>query len=242
MSNELTEVFDFLKKNKPTFTCNLLSNSKQSVTFTPTDGRVLKKLLIEKEDDTLRGKFQSLYNVAEQCLVGTKPNTLYLGDFFWVLANIRAKSNGETVTTWVECEHCNEENKEVKVKILEDFTITKLEQIVDKVIKISDNLEVELKFLTVGEYMDILKLSQDEQAIYTLAQYIDYIRFNDSVKEMSIEDKIEFLDNLTKEQINKITKFVNKNKFGIELIYKMQCQKCKEPITVDFTNLVLDFF
>ena len=233
-----------LSNDKPTYEV-VIPSSKETFKFRPFLVKEQKSLLIAFESKDNKQILTTMLNCIESCVPGIDLNKLATFDLDYVFTQIRAKSVGEKSTILTKCIKCEEENK-VEIN-LEDIKMEKAE-IKSKVIPITDQINVQMKYPT---YMDVLanpNISNDNSS--EVEVLFDSIRSclyavqsgddNIVISQEPIEEVDKFINSLTNQQLEKITQFVS-NMPTLAHKQKFKCEKCGHENTLALKGLQ-DFF
>ena len=233
-----------LSNDKPTYEV-VVPSTQETFKFRPFLVREQKSLLIAFESQDNKQILTTMLNCIESCVPGIDLNKLATFDLDYVFTQIRAKSVGEKSTILTKCIKCEEENK-VEIN-LEDIKMEKAE-IKSKVIPITDQINVQMKYPT---YMDVLanpNISNDNSS--EVEVLFDSIRSclyavqsgddNIVISQEPIEEVDKFINSLTNQQLEKITQFVS-NMPTLAHKQKFKCEKCGHENTLALKGLQ-DFF
>tara|TARA_B100000282_G_C31549777_1_gene406939 strand:- start:3 stop:719 length:717 start_codon:yes stop_codon:yes gene_type:complete len=233
-----------LSNDKPMYEVQIPS-TQETFKFRPFLVKEQKSLLIAFESKDNKQILTTMLNCIESCVPGIDLNKLATFDLDYVFTQIRAKSVGEKSTILTKCIKCEEENK-VEIN-LEDIKMEKAE-IKSKVIPITDQINVQMKYPT---YMDVLanpNISNDNSS--EVEVLFDSIRSclyavqsgddNIVISQEPIEEVDKFINSLTNQQLEKITQFVS-NMPTLAHKQKFKCEKCGHENTLALKGLQ-DFF
>lgn len=189
-----------------------IPSSGQSVTFRPFLVKEQKNLLIAIETQERRDMMRAIVRTIEAC-VEEPVKDLTIFDVDYMFTKIRAKSVGETATLIIPCQECNH-GSEVSVELERiglDGSITE-----NKVIELTDDISVKMRYPTYQDFMDNDKLFEDTTFTETLMEMlmtcIESISTKEeqfSTKDESREELSEFVESMSSSQFEKVTDFVN---------------------------------
>jgi hypothetical protein len=136
-------------------------------------------------------------------------------DLEYIFTQLRSKSVGETVELILSCdEDHGERNKEAKVKVSVNLTDIKVQSKEghEKNINLWGDVGVVMKYPSVDilKKFQNLKESDTESVFNIISQSIDYIYDGNEVyhaKDQTKTELLEFINNLTTDQFQKIQKF-----------------------------------
>ena len=216
----------------PEYSITLPSNGKK-IKYRPFLVKEEKLLLIamesEKEDEIMN----AIKNVMKNCVYGTIDiDTLPLFDIEYIFLWLRAKSKGEMIELNYSCPTCK---GKIPVSFsIEDINVHKTDEHTNK-INFTDELGVVLKYPDMNLQQKLSKLPKDltevELIFKTILASIDNIYDNEntySSKDHTEAEMQEFLESLTDENFQKLSKFYeNMPKLKHEI--KLECKnKIKE--------------
>jgi len=160
-------------------------------------------------------------------------------DFITIAINIRAKSQGETISLQKnECRKCKKSFPfDVNIEKAICFDNVDVKKIIHK---IDDKLSVELKPLSIDYLYEIEKL-EDELDIYisTISHSISKIFFDDQIytglKPENVKENC--VNNLSKRQIEDIIKQIS-NMITMNLKFDVECPHCKDIERLSISNFL----
>ena len=233
-----------LSNDKPMYEVQVPS-TQETYKFRPLLVKEQKSLLIAFESQDNKQILTTMLNCIESCVPGIDLNKLATFDMDYIFTQIRAKSVGEKSTIMTKCIKCEEENK-VEIN-LEKIKMEKAE-IKSKVIPITDQINLQMKYPT---YMDVLanpNISNDNSS--EVEVLFDSIRSclyavqtgddNIIISQEPHEEVEKFINSLTNQQLEKITQFVS-NMPTLAHREKFKCEKCGHENTLALRGLQ-DFF
>ena len=215
------------KLTLPKFKLTLPSSGK-IVSFRPFIVKEEKILLMALESEDLPQVIIALKDIITECTYGKlDPNELPICDLCYIFLNLRAKSVGETSEPSLSCRFCETENI-VEIDLTK-IGVTKTEGHSNKII-LEDDKGMIMKYPTLG--MDNLATSNiaNDTTFEVIVECIDSIYDGDSVykaKEYKKEELIEFVENLSHKQFEKVlTFFSTMPQLNHEV--KFKCSKCNK--------------
>lgn len=135
------------------------------------------------------------------------------------------------------------ELKESETQIIEDWNV----------IKLNDNISIRVMPVTRGiqmEAAEIMKTSFAEASMMEKAVNVSTIIYALTIqevitpdgveKDVSLEDKIYLLDNITQTELENLTSWFDKHEFGIDFTFEVTCPQCKLKTTREVP--IEDFF
>lgn len=220
-----------------------LKSLGKSIKFRPFLVKEEKILLVAKESDDSTDIRNAVIQVLQNCCIDDVDiKTLPLFDIEMFFVHLRMKSIGEATKLQFTCENVPEESTEACGHITEyslDLKTIKYEdEGVSDIVRITDKIGIKLKYPT----MALFNNSTDDQflsAIRAVINNIDYIYDESSVyktSDISEEEILAFLDELTVEQIDQVRKFFSKLP-KVVLEDTVLCKKCSFEHNIKADNL-----
>ena len=233
-----------LANDKPTYEV-IVPSSQETFKFRPFLVKEQKSLLVAFESQDNKQILNAMLNCIESCVPGVDLKKLATFDLDYLFTQIRAKSVGEISTVLSACTKCNEEN-EVKIN-LEQIKMEKAD-LKTSLIPITDTINVEMKYPT---YSDVMKnpnyMKSDASRVDTLFESIMSCVYAVQTEDENIiisqeprEEVEKFMNSLTNQQLEKITKFVESMP-TLQHEQKYTCVKCGHENILELKGLQ-DFF
>ena len=195
----------------PEYSLKLPSNDKE-IKYRPFLVKEEKLLLIAMESEKEDQIMDAIKNVMKNCIYGNVDiDALPLFDIEYIFLWLRAKSKGETIELNYSCPKCK---GKIPVSFsIEDIEINKEDGHTNK-IDFTDDLGVVLKYPNMILQQKLSKLPDDlteiELIFKTILSCIDYIYDKEntySSKDHTEKEMQEFLESLTDESFQKLSKF-----------------------------------
>ena len=229
------KLLDHLHDTLPKFKVTIPS-TKTETFFRPFLVKEEKTLLLtqDEEDTTI---LNAMAKIVESCVDNVSNGyQIPMCDLEYLFCMLRAKSVSETATpTFI----CPDTGETVKVGVnLTELDIDSPE--VNNEVSINDDFKIILKTPVVADYIN---LDSDKATESLIARCIDRIIIKDEVYEgsdLTIEEKIELVENLTHKQYEDVSHFVeNQPKVFKEISYKT---KQDEEVRTLRLEGISDFF
>ena len=195
----------------PLYSLNIPSTGKE-IKYRPFLVKDEKALLIAQQSEDLEVMISTLKQVIVSCVSDDiDVNALAIFDLEYIFSQIRAKSVGEYSDLVFTCGHCDNEKNKYNIKLdVSTLEVTKNPEHTNK-IPLFDNVGVMMKYPS----LDILKkidkgFDDPENVIDIITDCIDVIYTDTELfhaKEQTKKELKEFLENLTKEQFDKLESF-----------------------------------
>lgn len=215
----------------------IVPSTKKKIKYTPFLVRDKKALMLAHMSEDVKTMVNTLKEIIKNCVVGKiDVDSLATFDIEKIFCMLRAKSEDELVKLSIECAGCK---KETHTKI--DLTSIEVNFPKGHTNKFTlfDKVGVVMKYPTYDMIVDITEKANDrvEAAFDSIIRCMDYI-YNDEeihkIKDTPKEDVIEFLENLTEQQLKKLESFFETMpKFSHTIDFK--CPHCarEEKINIE---------
>lgn len=221
----------------------VIPSTKEAIKFRPFLVKEEKVLFMALESGEQNDIYNAVISILDSCILtkGIKKEKLASYDLEYLFLKLRAKSVGETI--------------ELKLKHLKPEFAEKCSHATPVMINVDD---IEVKYDETHEYTvdlgggvgiqlsdpkisDLIKLEaaggQMEQMLEVVCNSIDmFYDENDIYQDFTIEEAREFIDNLTKDNFEKITSFFDTMpKLTHEIIFT--CPECGETETIKLEGM-----
>lgn len=189
-----------------------IPSSGETVNFRPFLVKEEKALLLAQQSDDVDVMINTLKEIIGSCVKERVDiNKLAIFDIEYMFTQIRAKSAGETVELIFTCAHCDQELNKVKMNI----DLTKIPIVKDpnhsNNIPLFGDVGVVMHYPTVSTFRKADGQLEDINSIMEVViDCIDYVYSGDEIfyaKEQTREELNDFVNNLTREQFDKIENF-----------------------------------
>lgn len=198
-------------QSAPTYTLEIPS-TKKKVKYRPFLVKDEKALLIAQQSEDVAVMLDTVKSVIQSCVVDKiDVDALASFDIEYIFTQLRSVSVGEFVELLFQCDDCTDEKARALVAVdLRNLKVTFPEGHTNKV-ALFDDVGIALKYPTINTMKKLEDESNDIDAIFDIVvDCIDYIYTTEEVfaaKEQSKDEMIQFLNNLTSEQFEKIQQF-----------------------------------
>jgi len=234
------------------FTCEL-PGSKQTVQFKPVTTGQIKKLLSYENETNYVVQEQALDDLISSSVLsdGFDIGELFIYDRLFLLLEIRKKTKGEILEFQLNCDKCNSQSLQ-RVN-LDSLEIVEPENLDNVIVELSNDIKVHLRHMKrKHQQQEMLsrffpKNATDRQLGYMFqvlfhACAIDKIETPSGIdEELSIKDKIYFVEEIPMHEMEKIQKSVDSMGFGWKLEYGYDCIHCKHE-NKDMIPIQQNFF
>ena len=237
------------KLDTPTYELEL-PLSKKKIKYRPFLVKEQRNLLMAMESRESESIERAIHDILDVCTLNEKINVeeLPILDVEYYFIQLRAKSVGEIVEARYKCNTEIDDDEcgnimETKIDI-SNIKVTN-DSILSDVIQLTDAISIKLKYPEYSvinksyEYSDL-----SDMTFNMIAKSIEYIYDGDQyyyAKELSTNDIVKFLEDLTVTQFAKIEDFFN-NLPKLEQHIKLTCSKCGSNHDITVEGLESFFF
>ena len=247
--SKIDELLKDLQQNTINFTIDLLSDPKKSIIFRPIKTKDQKIMSIEKaENDDVPNfeikNFESILKLVDTLLIKspTPLGQISIPDFIWLLINIRAKSIGETIDLVAYCHKCKSK-MDFSIDVFKDIIKTSPKSDINTKIKLTNKITIELGMIDVADLNNIMRVPNDNRNLVTMASLIKSVDFEGEVIDISLGEKVEIVEELSKEKIELINKYADESAFGVKLEKSYICPSCSHEGKYIFDSYeIISFF
>jgi hypothetical protein len=230
---------NILKKSFPKYTTKLPSGKK--ISFRPMTVREEQSILIAKQTEKNEDILNTLVEIMNSCIGDTTEDYSIL-DFEVAFLHIRAKSIGELEKATVKCPHTQEQFK-CTIHCVDDIKIKGDKQ--SSVIELHD-CKLKLKDISVKELIENPDYNKtlDNKINFIANNILSIERKEEIVKgsDISIKDKVYFLDNLTSKEFKKITEYYDNTSRVFFLLEYSTNDDQKRELELSGTLNIISFF
>ena len=221
----------------------IVPSTGKSITYRPYVVKEEKLLLIAMESQDENQIEKAVLNIIKECVESPiNVDDLTTFDVEMIFITLRSKSVGEGIKITPKCKHCEESN-EVKID-LEKITVENLSDTVDKHIKLTDDISIDLKWHTMKDRTeDLKKETETETIINMIVASLETIYSGEeifAVKDSSKKETVDFVESLNTDQFNNIVEVLSKSPY-MSYDLKFDCKKCSKENTMEMKGLI-DFF
>lgn len=221
-----------------------IPSSAQKIKFRPFLVKEEKVLLLARESQDTRQALDAVVDTIKACVrEEIDPKKLTIFDVEYLFLKIRSKSVGERIELNLACQTCEHVNP---VSVDLDKIVVDVPKVNSK-IQLTDTISLKMRwpsYMSVSHNDIIMEAKTDtEKAFAMTGECIEAIMTEDeniSVEEVSQEELMEFIENLTSAQYEMIMNYVSqmpKLKHDIHF----NCEKCSASNDIRLEG-INDFF
>lgn len=211
----------------------VIPSTGNTAKFRPFLVKEEKALLMAQQSEDPEVMVDTLKQVIKSCVKDIDTDTLATFDLEYIFTQLRGKSVGENVDLIFPCDDCQDDKARVQIS----FDITKIQVEKkpehNKNIKLFGEVGVMMRYPTIKilKQLQELKVDDLDQVFGIVAECVEYIYDGDQLyhaKELTKQEILEFLNNLTSEQFKDIQLFFETMpRLKHEVDYN--CPVCKKP-------------
>lgn len=214
----------------------IIPSTKKKIKFRQFTVKEEKLLAQAEQSEDIEIMTNAITGIISSCCQGIDNlNDLALFDIEYIMTKIRAKSVGEKIDLTMKCD-VDENHRPIPARIDLDTIEVTFPEGHDKKIVLFDDVGVVMKYPSFGQIDSLQNLGEIE----TIAACIDYVYSGEEIfysKEQTEEELVEFLEGLTKSQLEKIQEvfFVKMPKYVHTLKYT--CFDCGHEHTKEIRGI-----
>ena len=226
----------------PKYDMNIPSTG-QTVTYRPYVVKEEKVLLIAMESQSDIAIEKAVTDISKQCVeTPIKINELTNFDVEYMFVTLRSKSVGEGIKVLPKCHECDTEN-ETSID-LEKIRVKNLENQIDKHIKLTDDISVDIQWPTMKEKLtEAERKTETDMIINMAAKCLDVIYSGEetfNAKDSSMKEKVAFVESLSSDQFSKIVEIISEAP-NLNYDLEFKCVNCGTENKIELNGLA-DFF
>ena len=227
-----------------------LPGSGEKLLIKPITTGQMKRILVYEDETDPYAVEEALDKLITDCVVsdGFDINNVYLQDRFSLLLEVRKVTKGDNYEFGWTCPKCKTSN--MNVIQISELPVKPFSR-EGNILTINDRLQFEVDFPTRGDQkiavkkLDGKKMGYRERQIEvqtgTFANSIKKAHTPDGVMEdISFDDKIYILDNISSDVFESFTKWFVEHDFGVDFMKEISCRGCENTEKVDIP--LSDFF
>jgi len=221
----------------------IVPSTGETITYRPYVVKEEKILLIAMEGQDEDAIEKAVINIIKECVESPiNVDDLTTFDVEFIFITLRSKSVGEGIKISPKCEHCEEKN-ETSID-LEKVIIENLDDKVDKHVKLTDDISVDLRWTTMKDRKTQLKKeTETETVINMIVASLETIYNGEetfAIADATKKETLEFVESLNTDQFNDIVEVLSKTPY-MSYDLKFDCKKCSKENTIALMGLI-DFF
>tara|TARA_R100000005_G_scaffold19606_1_gene8382 strand:- start:2469 stop:3173 length:705 start_codon:yes stop_codon:yes gene_type:complete len=194
----------------PTYQLTLPS-TQEKIDFRPFLVKEQKIIMMAQESNDERQMVKSLSELVTSCTFNKiDVNNLPIFDVEYMFLKIRGKSVGETVEINLVCPDDNK--TQVRTKINLDDIQVQMTVGHSNIIDITDSIKLQLRYPIYSDSIDIGDVETTDGIFKLLCKCFFNLQYNDQTYnkvDITDNDIMEFIEQLTTEQFDKIVEFFN---------------------------------
>ena len=202
-------------------------STKKQISFRPFLVKEEKILLVAQESGEEPDYIRAMCDVISSCTFDNIViSDLTSFDLEYIFLKLRAKSVGETIDIGIKCSECGEVN-EVKVNI-DEISVTEADPLPNK-IELTDTIGIVPQYIKIDSLIKIANTKDPADILTeTVAATVESIYDEKNVypiSEASENDVKEFVDSLSREQLEKIEN-IAEGAPKLQETVSFTCKKC----------------
>jgi hypothetical protein len=215
---------------------HIIMETKKVIKIKPITTGQMKAILQYEGSDDSSVVDRILDDIINGCVIteGFNVDDLTLQDRFDLLIGIRKVSKGSIYNFNIKCPLCGVES--IQMVDLDKLDVIPFPENIDRKVKISPKLSIYFDFIRRGhqkqsmELVEKMKNITDTQKMSEMATCMyafSMIKFETNVgeiKDISISDRMAFLDSLGEKAYEPVNGWHEKNNYGIKFKHKVTCK------------------
>lgn len=209
----------------------VIPSSKKKVKYRPFLVKEEKALMIAQQSEDPQVMINTLKSIITSCVQNVDVDKLALFDLEYIFLQLRAKSVGEVSELTYSCLQCNDPKAKININLdISSISVETNDNHTDT-IDLFDDVGVKMKYPGFDMLMEMqnINLENPDDALKVIIKSIEFIYEGDKIhdiKDQSEEDLNNFLENLTREQLQKIKNFFETMP-KLKKTVKFDCPVCK---------------
>tara|TARA_R110000822_G_scaffold221156_1_gene354882 strand:+ start:541 stop:1263 length:723 start_codon:yes stop_codon:yes gene_type:complete len=233
------KISEMLRSELPEYVVNIPS-IENKLSFRPFLVKEEKTLLLVAEEGNEIDVLRTIKNIIMSCYSDLDLNKISMGEAEYLFVKLREKSIGETLELIYT-------HGIIKTPINLDLRKIKIPKRTDNnqnTFNITENISIKMRELSINDVIrEEIKVWTPDQDDYIkmIASMIDTITIKEeclSGTDLSIKDKVDFVESMTEKQFKELVKFADG---APKLSHKMKVQIDTEEKTIEINGLN-DFF
>ena len=221
----------------------IVPSTGKSITYRPYVVKEEKLLLIAMESQDEVQIEKAVINIIKACVeTAIDVDILTTFDLEYMFVTLRAKSVGEGVKITPKCQHCEEVN-EITVD-LEKITVANLEDAVDRHVKLTDDISVDLRWQTLKDRDKFdKKAGTTDTIINMVVTSLETIYSGEeiySIADTQKKEVVNFVESLSSDQFQSLAEVIAKAPY-LSYDINFDCKECSENNIIELKGLI-DFF
>lgn len=212
-----------------------IKETGKNIQFKPITTGQIKSLLMYENSKDISAVDKMLDELILGCVTSESfdLDELTVQDRFDLLLEIRKKSKGDKYSFTTTCPKCKLES--INGVNLSELEVKPYPKDINKVVKLTDTLSVELDFVRRGIQKEAYERASKDKTTSEKKKLIDitaciyalsmkkFITPQGEITDSSLDDKLQLLDALDSDTYDIINKWYSDNDYGIVFRYKVKC-------------------
>jgi hypothetical protein len=202
----------------------VVPSTKKKVTYRQFTVREEKMLVQAQQSEDIAVIANAAKEIIRTCVTGVKPEELALFDVEYIMTKIRAKSVGEKIDLTLKCEK-DESHHPIPARVELDKIEVKFPDGHTKNIELYAGNGVVMRYPTIDSLIEF----EEMDGMEAIATCIESVYTPEEVfytKDQSKQEVMDFLESLTKEQVDKIDDLFFKRMPVYEYVLEYKCSDC----------------
>ena len=221
----------------------IVPSTGKSVTYRPYVVKEEKLLLIAMESKDEVQIEKAVLDIIKECVEDDIDIiNLTSFDLEYMFVTLRSKSVGEGIKITPKCKHCEEPN-EVNID-LEKITVENLEDAVDKHVKLTDDISVDLRWQTLKDRDKFdKKAGTTDTIINMVVTSLETIYSGEeiySIADTQKKEVVNFVESLSSDQFQSLAEVIAQAPY-LSYDINFDCKECSENNIIELKGLI-DFF
>lgn len=219
----------------------IVPSTQKKIKFRPFLVKEQKILLIALDSDDTQEINRAIKEIVDSCTFNKlNVDTLPAFDSDYLFMKIRSKSVGEEIELSIKCSACEEPN-DYSMNI-DDLSVIRNENHTNK-IQLTDTVGIVMRYPTMDEISNLRANYNIETISNIIAACIETIYDAEEIyksSDSSIQERVEWLEQLNQEQYDKLEQFFNTAPY-LNTSIEFDCKKCNHHNNI-LVEGIADFF
>ncbi len=222
----------------PMHSC-VLPSSQERIEFRPFLVGEQKLLMIAQESDDQNTQVREMIRLINACSDDVNAEKLPTVDLEYLFLQIRIKSVGETSDITMKCDECEAENS---ITVDLESSKVKQEKEVSNVVKLTDDISVELQFATYNAMKGLNISDQEastEEAFQLMNRCIVSVIQGDAVHtrdDFSEKDLDKFINSMSVDMFEGVQEYLASAP-TLSVLAEFKCKSCNHQQTTELEGI-----